>query len=58
MTLIELLVAMILMGVVGAVVSAGVISAMQDQRRATSRLDAITSTQRALERVTEGPPGR
>jgi prepilin-type N-terminal cleavage/methylation domain-containing protein len=53
MTLIELLVVMILMGVIGSVVTAGVVSAMQDQRRAQSRLDAITSTQRALERVTK-----
>jgi len=53
MTLIELLVTMILMGVIGSVVTAGVVSAMQDQRRATSRLDAVTSTQRALERVTK-----
>jgi prepilin-type N-terminal cleavage/methylation domain-containing protein len=53
MTLIELVVAMTIMGVVGAVVCAGVLSAMQDQRRAQSRLDAITTTQRALERVTK-----
>jgi len=51
MTLIEVLVAMTLMGVVGAVVSAGVLSAMQDQRRQTSRLEGLTTSQRALERV-------
>jgi prepilin-type N-terminal cleavage/methylation domain-containing protein len=53
MTLIELLVTMILMGVIGSVVTAGVVSSMQDQRRAKSRLDAVSSTQRALERVTK-----
>jgi prepilin-type N-terminal cleavage/methylation domain-containing protein len=53
MTLIELLVTMMIMGVIGSVVTAGVVSAMQDQRRAQSRLDAISSTQRALERITK-----
>jgi prepilin-type N-terminal cleavage/methylation domain-containing protein len=53
MTLIELLVTMVLMGVIGSVVTAGVVTSMRDQRRAQSRLDAVTTTQRALERVTK-----
>jgi prepilin-type N-terminal cleavage/methylation domain-containing protein len=53
MTLIELLVTMILMGVIGSVVTAGVVSAMKDQRSSKSRLDAVSSTQRSLERVTK-----
>jgi prepilin-type N-terminal cleavage/methylation domain-containing protein len=51
MTLIELVVAMVLLGVVGAVAAAGVLSAFQDQRRERSRLDAISSSQRAFERM-------
>ena len=53
MTLIELLVAMILMGVIGAVVSAGVLSAMQDQRKAQSRLDAVPSAPVRFAQVVE-----
>ena len=42
LTLIELLVTMIIMGVISAVVTAGIITSLTDQRRERTRLDAVT----------------
>lgn len=51
LTLVELLVTMTIMSVIGAVVSAAVISSMQDQRREKSRLEAISATQLVTQRI-------
>jgi prepilin-type N-terminal cleavage/methylation domain-containing protein len=53
LTLIELLVTMIIMGVISAVVTAGIITSLTDQRRERTRLDAVSGSQRVLERVTK-----
>jgi prepilin-type N-terminal cleavage/methylation domain-containing protein len=53
LTLVELLVTMTIMSVIGAVVSAAVISSMQDQRREKSRLDAVSATQLAFQRISK-----
>jgi prepilin-type N-terminal cleavage/methylation domain-containing protein len=53
LTLIELLVTMIIMGVIGAVVTAGIVTSLTDQRRERTRLDAVSGSQKVLERVTK-----
>jgi prepilin-type N-terminal cleavage/methylation domain-containing protein len=53
LTLIELLVTMIIMGVISAVVTAGIITSLTDQRRERTRLDAVSSSQVVLERVSK-----
>jgi prepilin-type N-terminal cleavage/methylation domain-containing protein len=53
LTLIELLVTMIIMSVIGAVVTAGIVTSLTDQHRERTRLDAVSSSQRVLERVTK-----
>jgi prepilin-type N-terminal cleavage/methylation domain-containing protein len=53
LTLIELLVTMIIMGVISAVVTAGIVTSLTDQRRERTRLDAVSSSQRVLERVSK-----
>jgi prepilin-type N-terminal cleavage/methylation domain-containing protein len=53
LTLIELLVTMIIMGVISAVVTAGIVTSLTDQRRERTRLDAVSSSQVVLERVSK-----
>jgi prepilin-type N-terminal cleavage/methylation domain-containing protein len=53
LTLIELLVTMIIMGVISAVVTAGIVTSLTDQRRERTRLDAVSGSQQVLERVTK-----
>lgn len=51
-TLIELLVVIMLLGVVGAVVTSGLVSAMQTTRSSQVRIEAMAELQRTAERVT------
>ncbi|MGI8876778.1 MAG: prepilin-type N-terminal cleavage/methylation domain-containing protein [Egibacteraceae bacterium] len=51
-TLVELLVVMVLLSIVGGVVTTGLVSGMQAQRRAQARIDALSELQRAMERTT------
>jgi prepilin-type N-terminal cleavage/methylation domain-containing protein len=53
LTLIELLVTMIIMSVISGVVTVGIVTSLQDQRRERTRLDALSSGQRVVERVSK-----
>jgi prepilin-type N-terminal cleavage/methylation domain-containing protein len=51
-TLVELLVVILLLGVVGTVVTAGLVSAMQHTRDSQVRIEAMAELQRGAERMT------
>lgn len=51
-TLVELLVVILLLGVVGSVVTAGLVSAMQHTRDSQERIYAMAELQRGAERIT------
>lgn len=51
LTLVELLVVMLIMGIVGSVVASGMIQGLQTSGRAQSRITALTDLQRGVERV-------
>lgn len=51
-TLVELLVVIVLLGAVGSVVTAGLVSAMQHTRESQERIQAMAELQRSAERVT------
>jgi prepilin-type N-terminal cleavage/methylation domain-containing protein len=51
-TLVELLVVILLLGVVGSIVTAGLVNAMQHTRNSQERIHAMAELQRGAERIT------
>jgi prepilin-type N-terminal cleavage/methylation domain-containing protein len=51
-TLVELLVVVLLLGVVGGIVTSGLVSAMQNTRASQARIEAMAELQRGAERIT------
>jgi prepilin-type N-terminal cleavage/methylation domain-containing protein len=51
-TLVELLVVVLLLGVVGSIVTAGLVTGMQSTRSSQARIEAMAELQRGAERIT------
>jgi prepilin-type N-terminal cleavage/methylation domain-containing protein len=50
-TLVELLVVVLLLGIVGGIVTSGLVGAMQSTRQTQARIDAMAELQRGAERI-------